>query len=181
MNARGMELPVVPEFLFGDQLLHSRFSLAIELLARIVIANPRQVTTSKLAEVLEQSPRTVRVILSGLHQSGLLCQDQKNKDAWSCGTALSTITLADVFRSVAGAMHESAGRKKKIDAAHPDEARSAAQHSVDLLLMQATMAINQVVLQHLQTFDLGRLKALASSNAFHPLHSRVRSYVAEPV
>jgi DNA-binding IscR family transcriptional regulator len=181
MTARGMELAVVPEFIFGDQLLHARFSLAIELLARIVIANPRQVTTAVLAEALEQSPRTVRVLLSGLHQSGLLSQDQKSKDAWSCGTALSTITLADVFRSVAGAMQESAGRKKKIDAAHPDAVRSTAQQSVDLLLMQATMAINQVVLQHLQTFDLGRLKALASSNGLQPFHSRVRSYVAEPV
>ncbi|MGH8807911.1 MAG: Rrf2 family transcriptional regulator [Noviherbaspirillum sp.] len=181
MNARELALPVIPEFLLGDQLLHARFSLAIELLLRIVIANPRPVTTSVLAAAVAQPPRTVRALLANLHQSGLLCQDEKNKDAWSCAAALSTITLADVFRSVAGAMHESASRKKKDDATLDDESRSAAQQSVDLLLMQATMAINQVVLQHLQTFDLGRLKALASSSASYPFHSRPRSYVAEPV
>ncbi|HYD63461.1 MAG TPA: Rrf2 family transcriptional regulator [Noviherbaspirillum sp.] len=178
MNARVMEPLPIPEFIFGDQQLHARFSTAIELLARIVIANPRPVTTAALSEALGQSPRTVRSLLGNLHQSGLLCQDDKTRDAWYCASQLGGITLADVFRSVAGATPESS-RRKKSEPQTADESRSAAQQSVDLLLMQATMAINQVVLQHLQAFDLGRLKAIRSPGGLHPFHS-TRSYIAEP-
>lgn len=180
MNPRAMEPQTIPEFIFGDQQLHARFSIAIELLARIVIANPRPVTTAALSEALGQSPRTVRSLLGNLHQSGLLSQDDKTRDAWYCASPLGTITLADVFRSVAGAVPEPA-RRKKAEPQSADETRSAAQQSVDLLLMQATMAINQVVLQHLQAFDLGRLKALRSPGGLHPFHYPSRSYIAEPV
>jgi DNA-binding IscR family transcriptional regulator len=182
MSAAVLEPSVVSEFIFGDQLLHSRFSTAIELLVRIVIAHPRPVTTAALCETVGQTPRQVRALLNSLHQSGLLHQDHKNKDAWHCPVSLNAVTLADVFCSVATAMPESgAARRKKQDVAEPDEIRSAARQSVDLLLMQATMAINQVVLQHLQAFDLGKLKAVASSGPLRIFSPSVRSYIAEPV
>ena len=177
MNARAMETPGIPEFIFGDQLLHARFSMAIELLARIVIANPKAVTTTALAESLGQSARSVRTLLGNLQQSGLLSQNSKMRDEWSFASPLGTITLADVFRSVAGAAEES--RRKKAEPA-VEETRSAAQQSVDLLLMQATMSINQVVLQHLQAFDLGRLKAVRTSGGLQPFHYSTRSYTAGP-
>lgn len=182
MSAIVLDPSAVGEFIFGDQLLHSRFSTAIELLVRIVIAHPRPVTTATLCETTGQTPRQVRALLNNLHQSGLLDQDHKNKDAWYCPASLNEVTLADIFRSVATAMPEaSVSRSRKRDVAESDEMRSTAQQSVDLLLMQATMAINQVVLQHLQAFDLGRLKAVASSGSLRMFNSGVRSYIAEPV
>lgn len=180
MNAHGMEMPAIPEFIFGDQQLHARFSVAIELLARIVIANPRPLTTAALAEALGQSARTVRTLLGNLHQSGLLGQDEKSRESWYCASSPGAITLADVFRSVAGAVPESS-RRKKTEPQNADETRSAAQQSVDLLLMQATMAINQVVLQHLQAFDLGRLKAVGNAGRLHSFGHSNRPTIAEPV
>lgn len=179
MNARAMEPSAIHEFIFGDQQLHARFAMAIEILARIMIANPKPVTTAALSESLGQPARTVRVLLTCLHHSGLLCQDEKTRDAWHFSSAFGPITLADIFRSVSGAVPET--RKKKNDQQCAEESRTASQQSVDLLLMQATMAINQVVLQHLQAFDLGRLKAIGSSTSFHHFNSSVRSYVAEPI
>lgn len=178
MNARAMEAPGIPEFIFGDQQMHARFSMAIELLARIIIANPRTLTTTTLAESLGQSVRSVRAVLGNLHQSGLLGRDETTRNGWYCASPLGMITLADVFRSVASAAEDS--RRKKAEPA-TDDTRSAAQQSVDLLLMQATMSINQVVLQHLQAFDLGRLTAVRSSGSLHPFHFSTRSYIAEPV
>lgn len=177
MNARAMERTAVPEFIFGDQQLHTRFFMAIELLARIVIANPRPVTTADLSESIGQNARMVRALLGNLHETGLLCRGER--DAWHCATTLDTITLADVFRSVANAVPESTRRKKAAPAG--DEARSASQQSVELLLMQATMSINQVVLQHLQAFDLGRLKAVRASGGIHTFNYSTRTYVPEPV
>lgn len=180
MNARALESSAIHEFMFGDRQLHARFSMAIELLARLVIANPRPLTTTALSEAMGEPPRTVRSVLANLHRSGLLCQDGKIRDAWTCSAGLGSITLADVFRSVAGATPAQARRKK----AAPDtaeEPRTASQQGVELLLMQATMAINQVVLQHLQAFDLGRLKAVGSSSALQQFNPSTRSYIAEPV
>ena len=172
MNARAMETPGIPEFIFGDRQLHARFSMAIDILARMVIANPRPVTTAALAESLGQSARPVRALLGSLHQSGLLARDEKSRDAWYCASPPGAITLADVFRSVAGGEAESARRKKAEPTA--DEARSAAQQGIDLLLMQATMSLNQVVLQHLQAFDLARLTAVRASSGPHAFSRSAR-------
>lgn len=178
MNARALEASAIHEFMFGDRQLHTRFSMAIVLLARLVIANPRPLTTIALSEALGEPPRTVRALLANLHHSGLLCKDGKARDAWSCSTGLGSITLADVFRSVAGTAPGQARRKKT---GTSDEPRTASQQGVELLLMQATMAINQVVLQHLQAFDLGRLKAVGPLNAVQRFNPSTRSYIEEPV
>ena len=177
MNAVAMEPAAISEFVFGDQSLHNRFSTAIELLATIVMAYPRSVSTATLAESLGESTRATRALLGCLQRSGLIFQDEKTRDAWKCPATPGEVTLADVFRSVASEW--TPPRRKKAEGA-PEEPKSPAQQGVDLLLMQATMAINQVVLQHLQSFDLGRLKAVGSSVCFHPFSSSVRSYVAEP-
>jgi hypothetical protein len=68
-----------------------------------------------------------------------------------------------VFLSVSAATAEAAAQRRKKDDAPAEDVRSAAQQSVALLLMQATMAINQTVLRHLQNVDLGRPKAVGSA------------------
>ncbi len=181
MSAVAMEQAAADEFILGDQLLHARFFTAIELLAQIVIATPRSVTTTKLAEALGQPVRVVRALLQSLSKSELVCADGKIKDAWYCAGTLNAITLADIFRCVSSSMPDSVlGRKRKCDLAAAGSSRSITQQSVDLLLMQATMAVNQVVLQHLQQFDLGRLRAVASTVPFHIFNARTAVYSAEP-
>src|SRR4051812_26569503 len=171
----------IDEFIFGDQQLHLRFSMAIELLARMVVANPRPVTATAMAETLGQPVRMVRTVLENLGKSGLVRQDDKVKDGWCCTSALANITLADIFRCVAPIpVATPATPKRKLEPVAVAADRSASQQSVDLLLMQATMAINQVVLQHLQQFDLGRLRALTSAASFHNHPPVIHSYVAEP-
>ncbi len=179
MNARALEASAIHEFLLGNQQLHGRFSMAIGILAHVVIANPKPVTTAAISASIGQPVRTVRLLLSHLHQSGLICQDGKVQDAWFCSSAIDTITLADIFCSVSDTVPESRRKKSELECA--GDARTASQQSVDLLLMQATMAINQVVLQHLQAFDLGRLKALSASTSFRGFNTPARSYIAEPV
>jgi DNA-binding IscR family transcriptional regulator len=176
MNASAMAPPAVGEFLFGDPALHGRFAMAIELLARVMTARPHFLTTAELADALSQPPRAVRSLLVGLHRSGLLLKDGKTRDAWSCPSTPGTVTLADVFRSVsdAGADSVRKARANTNGRTEPEaqEPRSSAQQGVDLLLMQATMAINQVVFQHLQSFDLGRLQAVGQARTVQSFHAR---------
>jgi DNA-binding IscR family transcriptional regulator len=170
----------IAEFIFGDQQLHSRFSMAIELLARIVMVTPRSVSTTTLADELKQPLRIVRAVLDNLYKSGLVCQDEKCKDSWFCTWALGTITLADIFRCIAPVPGSATmPQKRKCGSTIAAADRNVNQQSVDLLLMQATMAINQVVLQHLQHFDLGRLRALTSTDAFRPISSKSHSFTSE--
>ncbi|WP_151635662.1 Rrf2 family transcriptional regulator [Noviherbaspirillum aerium] len=178
MNARAME-PAMQEFILGDLLLHTRFSMAIELLARLVLASPGTLTAAQLAEASGQSPRTVRTLLASLHAAGLVSANGKLKDAWSCPCSPDTFTLADVFLCVSAAKAEPSSAKKRsdTDGASP----SATQAGVELLLMQATMAINQLVLQHLQSFDLSRLKVMSHASGWHAGMSATRGYLAEPV
>ena len=52
--------------------------------------------------------------------------------------------------------------------------------SADLLMMQATMAINQILLEHLQQFDLGRLKIAKFTMLFtQSLRERARDQQEE--
>lgn len=169
------------EFLFGDQVMHARFFTAIEILAQMVVATPRPVSGTSLSGALGQPVRTVRVLLNSLCAGGLIGQDPKIKDMWFCSAPLQTITLADVFRCISSANIESSSSLiSKTDPGAQISTRNATQLSVDLLLMQATMAVNQVVLQHLQQFDLGRLRAVTSSSALHVFKPVIRSYGAEP-
>ena len=181
MSAVLLEQPdaSINEFIFGDQQLHSRFSMAIELLSRIVIATPRSISTTALVEELKQPLRIVRAVLDNLYKSGLVCQDEKCKDSWFCTWALGTITLADIFRCMAPAPGNAMIPQKRKCGSATAADRTASQQSVDLLLMQATMAINQVVLRHLQQFDLGRLRALTSTDAFRPISFGPHSYDSE--
>ena len=181
MSAVAVEQVTADEFIFGDHQLHARFFTAIELLAQIVIATPRPVSAPTLAEAVGQPLRVVRALLQSLGKSDLVRADAKVKDAWFCAGSLNAITLADIFRCVSASMIDSAStRKRKCDAAIVGSSRSSTQQSVDLLLMQATMAVNQVVLQHLQQFDLGRLRAVASTVPFRMLNARPAAYGAEP-
>lgn len=198
-----------PEFIFGDQLFHARFSTAIEVIARVVLAHPLSVTTDRLAQTLDQPPRAIRELLQGLHRAGLIEQDERAKsgkaekraekhtksdDAWCCGTALGNITLADVYRSVTEAPLATCAKRRDgyggvgdpaTGANHGAEAgadqRSGPRQSVELLLMQATMGINQAVLQHLQAFDLERLRALGRAQCSDSIYARSRFRHTEPV
>lgn len=182
MNARAME-PAMQEFILGDLLLHTRFSMAIELLARLVLASPRTLTAAQLAEASGHSPRNVRALLVSLREAGLVFVDPKLKDAWSCPCAPGSFTLADVFLCVSSARSEPSTARKRgeADGASSSTSPSATQAGVELLLMQATMAVNQLVLQHLQSFDLSRLKAMSHASGWHVGLSAARGYEAEPV
>jgi DNA-binding IscR family transcriptional regulator len=171
MNAVALPPSAIEEFIFGDPALHKRFAAAIELLARVMAKRPSRLTTVELIAALGQPPRMVRSLLACLHRSGLLLKEESIRDAWACPDTLGEITLADVFRSVSDSSTDGS-RKSKGEAIQ--EPRPPTQQGVALLLMQATMAINQVVLQHLQSFDLGRLQAVGTSAALLSFRARTR-------
>lgn len=161
------------EFIFGDQLLHVRFFTAIELLAQVMKAAPGAVASATLAENVGQPKRWIRTLLRSLSEHGLIAEDEKSKESWRCPGRLNAVTLADIFNCMSAVATESDVLRKAVcETAMISPLPSTTRQSVDLLLMQATMTVNQVVLQQLQQFDLGRLMAVASGHRFGTVRLR---------
>jgi DNA-binding IscR family transcriptional regulator len=148
------------EFILGNATLHLQLSTALAVMTQLICNASRPPTAQQLSESLGVSLRYLRKLLRVLAAGGLLKPHEKNSDTWVCTQPPHTVSLADIYHCLTAEKDENAA--PFIAAAQPDATTSTAE----LLMMQATMAINQIVLQHLQRFDLGRLKVAESAMLF---------------
>lgn len=166
---------------FADPRLNERFFKAIELLTQLMMAMPRAVAETDLAQVCQLSQRMVRSILKDLSKDNLVALDAKLPDCWHCRDYHGVVTLADVYHCFARLneekMQRQPHREREEVALTP---KNAAQQSVDLMLMQVKMSLNRTMLSQLQQFDLGRFRGLANqTNSNNPLPV-LRAYQADP-
>lgn len=148
------------EFILGNATLHLQLSTALAVMTQLICNASHPPTAQQLSETLDVSLRYLRKLLRTLSDGGLLKPHEKNADTWTCTRAPHAISLADIYYCLVSEKEE--GKAPFIAAAQADASTSSAE----LLMMQATMAINQIVLQHLQRFDLGRLKVAESAMMF---------------
>ncbi|HZW23706.1 Rrf2 family transcriptional regulator [Noviherbaspirillum sp.] len=141
----------VEDCILGNSALHDRFFATTEILARLVSSAPRAVGMAQLEEATGRAEKELAKLCQSLARAGLLRQDAPGKWALTCDPSL--VTLEDVFRCV---MSEQQTRSRKASAA------GRAPSDVDLLVMQAMIAINQSVFKHLRQFSLDRLKISAA-------------------
>lgn len=97
-------------------------------------------------------------LCGALWRSMLTQPDEKVRGSWMLACAPSTVTLEDVFRCVI-ANQPPVAKPTIVKSADADQRH----HDIDLLVMQATMAINQSVFRHLRQFSLDRLKVSAAA------------------
>lgn len=138
----------IDDCILGNGALHDRFCASTEILAKVVSNAPRPVTLAQLAQCTGRAAAELQQLCISLAGAGLLRSDEREGDGWVLARRAGDATLEDVFRSVIGAQQA--------------PARVAAGHGtpeVELLVMQATMAINQSVFRHLRQFPLDRLKS----------------------
>jgi DNA-binding IscR family transcriptional regulator len=145
------------EFILGNATLHLQLSTALALMTHLICNASHPPTAQQLSETLDVSLRYLRKLLRTLSAAGLLKPHEKNPDTWMCARPPHTISLADIYHCLV--MDKEEGKGPFNAAAQSDASTSTAE----LLMMQATMAINQIVFQHLQRFDLGRLKVAESA------------------
>ncbi len=148
------------EYLLGNASLHVQLSTALAVMTQLICNASQPPTAQQLSESMELSLRYLRKLLRTLSAGGLLKQHEAKHDTWVCTRPPHTISLADVYQCLAVDKEEAAAPFVAAPQAN------AAGSSSDLLMMQATMSINQIVLQHLQQFDLGRLKLAESAMMF---------------
>jgi DNA-binding IscR family transcriptional regulator len=154
------------DFILGDSALHQRLCAITEVLGKFVACAPRQLNIWHLAESTGRSERELEKLCVGLARAALLQSSPQLPGSWSLACAPDKVTLEDVFRCV---MAEHIDPSAAQLSGHRPQ---RFQHDADLLVMQAAMAINQSVFQHLRQFSLDRLKV--SSAAAYPIPSSSR-------
>lgn len=142
----------VEDCILGNSALHDRFFATTEILARLVSGAPRAVSMAQLEAATGRPEKELAKLCAALSRDGLLRQDAQMPDRWTLTCDPSLVTLEDVFRCV---MSEQHARSRKA-------AADRAPNDVDLLVMQAMIAINQSVFKQLRQFSLDRLKISAA-------------------
>ena len=175
--------------IFPDASINTQFYIAIELMAQLVMIMPAGKTITALAKATGNKAAAIKPVLEILGECGMVSCDTNQKDSWLCGSWHGNLTLAHIYNCFYLVAEKSASATEHLtDAAGIAEMNShanmrlsdAKKNSLDLLMMQVKITVNNAVLQQLEQFDLERLRGLAPSGCFHSHHGRPRSYIPEP-
>jgi DNA-binding IscR family transcriptional regulator len=147
----------VESYILGNGALHDRFFATTDILAKLVSSAPRAVSVSQLEDITGRPAKELARLCASLSRAGLLRQDAGATDRWVLVCDPSEVTLEDVFRCV---LTEQPTRSRSRNTA--DRAPERTPNDVDLLVMQAMIAINQSIFKHLRQFSLDRLKISAA-------------------
>lgn len=144
---------IANDYILGNETLHDCFLVMTEILGALVSSTPDPLSLAQLANGIGRPAKELAKSCAALARAQLLRQDQRIDGGWALACEPASITLEDVFFCVVA---QQAGKTRPIEAPTGEAARI--RHDVDLLIMQATMAINQSVFKHLRQFSLDRLK-----------------------
>ena len=140
-------MPASDDFLFADFLMDQKFRITTEIL-ELFVTNPSQdLSIAYLVEYTGHTTREITQICRKLQLAGLVQPAKNSSKVWMLVCDPSTITLEDVYRGMI------ANSQPTPSPASPEMERT---RSVDLLIMQATMEVNQSIFKHLRQFSLGR-------------------------
>jgi DNA-binding IscR family transcriptional regulator len=146
-------MPTVDDFIFGNGALHERFRFTTQVLTVLVASAPRSVSIAQMQKYIRRPARDIEKVCDGLRESMLVQPDAVTRGNWRLACEPSTVTLEDVFRFVISLYSGRAARSRP-----EPEASEQLTMGVDLLVMQATMAVNQSVYKQLRQFSLDRLR-----------------------
>ena len=136
------------DFILGSNDLHQRCCVIAELLGKLVAVAPLTRNLVQIKRDTGYSSRQINKYCAELVRNNLIIETSDG--CWKLAAAPADLTLEDVYRC---AMARSAGGSIPL-ARQGDECPS---HAVDLLMMQAAIAVNQSLHQHLRQFSLDRL------------------------
>ncbi|KRB94211.1 hypothetical protein [Noviherbaspirillum sp. Root189] len=151
----------IDSFLLGDSALYARLCMTTEVLGQFVSCAPRSLTLDQLERLTRMPVKDLLKLCVTLCREQVLRPHPEQPQCWVLACETSELTLEDAFRCVVSEQSErtrAAKRRALADAPLAD----TVHREVDMLVMQATMGINQSVFQHLRQFSLDRLKMTAA-------------------
>ncbi len=141
------------DFILGSGDLHERCSVITELLGKLVSVAPLTLTLAQMKQKTGRSSREINKYCIELVRNSLIIEISYG--CWKLAGVPADLTLEDVYRCAVA-------RTEMGPAPSARQGDRHSSHAVDLLMMQAAIAINQSVHQHLRQFSLDRLKPAAS-------------------
>jgi DNA-binding IscR family transcriptional regulator len=151
-------MPTVDDFIFGNGALHERFCFTTQVLAVLVTSAPRSISIAQIQQYIARPARDIEKVCDGLHESMLIEPDAVIRGNWSLACEPSSVTLEDVFRFVIS-LYSGRPLRARQESGEGEQLTMG----VDLLVMQATMAVNQSVYKQLRQFPLDRLRMSATA------------------
>lgn len=145
--------------ILGNSASYERLCVITEVLGKFVSCAPRAVSLTQLEVYTGRSGKDLLKLCAMLVREQLLQLQPGQPQCWKLACEANRLTLEDAFRCV---MAEQAARERRGRTQLESAMDDAPSRDVDLLVMQATMGINQSVFQHLRQFSLDRLKVTAA-------------------
>jgi DNA-binding IscR family transcriptional regulator len=146
-------MPTVDDYIFGNGAIHGRLRFATQVLAVLVSSAPRPVGIPDFLKYVGHPACELEQMCQGLQQAGLIHPAPHKHGHWCLACEPNTVTLEDVYRFVISESGTSCTQARE-DHSEPEQLVL----DVDLLMMQATMAVNQSVFKQLRNFSLDRLR-----------------------
>ncbi|MFC7515234.1 hypothetical protein ACFQUU_09475 [Herbaspirillum sp. GCM10030257] len=154
-------MKAIDDFLMGDSALYARLCMTTEVLGQFVSCAPRSLTLDQLERQTRMPVKDLLKLCATLCREQLLRPHSEQPQCWALTCETSKLTLEDAFRCVVAEQSGRTRAAKRRALAEPPLADTV-HWEVDMLVMQASMEINQSVSQHLRQFSLDRLKMTAA-------------------
>lgn len=147
---------MLDNYILRNSALHDQFCTTTKILGKLLASDPQPVSIAKLKIHTNRPAVELMKICNDLSRMRLLQAHDDLRDGWTLACAPGAVSLEHVFLCVIASQRNTQPKCGK----HPAKPCNPnhIHHDVDLLVMQATMAINQSVLQHLRRFSLDHLK-----------------------
>lgn len=144
------------KYILGNVSVHERFRTMADILGKLASSAPNPVSIAQLEQHTGRPAAELLKLCHSLRRATLLLPHDTMPATWQLACAPNTVTLEDVFRCIST---DTAPRCKQDY--KPDE-NDYVHQQLDLLLMQASMSINQSISKNLRQFSLDRLHIYAN-------------------
>ena len=162
-------------YILGNSALHAQLTIATKILALLAANAPQGVTLEAMQSASGRSALELRKICKGFNRAGFVTTPKESHEAWMLDCDLATVTLEDVYLAVTAGSGSS--KKSATDTNSTANEASPQQNNLDLILMQATMSINQSLFRLLRQFRLDRLQIATATGASSPSPAYSRTYI----
>ena len=128
---------------------YARFRIAIRVMQEVLASSPASVGADILESTAGCSAWLLGRVCADLEHAGILERAGRSRDSWLPGPLAVNVTLADILCSQIG---DQADRPDK--AAQPRLTTQAGWRDMEAFVLQATININQTVIEQLRRFPL---------------------------
>lgn len=128
---------------------YARFRIAIRVMQEVLASAPASVGADTLESAVGCSAWLLGRVCADLEHTGILERADGSRDAWLPGPLAVNVTLADILCSQIG---DQADRQDK--ATQPRMTTLAGRRDMEAFVLQATININQTVIEQLRRFPL---------------------------